>query len=619
MAKKVVALDVDIKTTTVGEAVKKTQSLKSELRQLKQELQTMDESAPQFLEIAKKAGEIEDRIKATNEQVAAFAGPANERALQGIIGVANGIAGGFAAVQGATALFVGENEDLQKVLVKTQAAMSVLNGLTAIQETLKRESAASTLLYTTATKAATIATRIFSVATSFLGKALIATGIGAIVVALGLLIANFDKVVKFVQMAIDKFNSMGSGVKNLISVIFPLIGIIRLVVAGLEELGIIDDAATRKMKKNAEEMEKIRKQSIKTLGKEQKAIEDKYNREIALAKAAGRDTFAIEKQKRAEILKTLFAMNELDRARVFTKEATQDEIKAWNERQKTIKELMLAEEVAVIERQKQTSDKAEEEAQKARDKKIAAERKDQERLIATMQEGYDKELAALQLKHKEQLAEAVKNGENKKLLERLQEQELFDLKVKFSEKIKENDIKTNEAQIKQLDDFFAAQERRKQARQQLEQDFVNSSIDLLGQLGAAAKDQSNLQKGLVLAQIAADTASAISSLVKNSEGNIYNPLTGGLAGAVQFTTGLARIFAGVAQAKRVLQGGGGGAAGGGGGGQQPQLTRSQPPQSFGLDTRAFNQQGDTRVYVVENDITRSQRRVAQLRESAIID
>jgi hypothetical protein len=619
MAKKVIALDVDIKTTTVGEAVKKTQSLKSELRQLKQELQTMDESAPQFLEIAKKAGEIEDRIKATNEQVAAFAGPANERALQGIIGVANGIAGGFAAVQGATALFVGENEDLQKVLVKTQAAMSVLNGLTAIQETLKRESAASTLLYTTATKAATIATRIFSVATSFLGKALIATGIGAIVVALGMLIANFDKVVKFVQMAIDKFNSMGSGVKNLISVIFPLIGIIRLVVAGLEELGIIDDAATRKMKKNAEEMEKVRKQTIKTLGKEKQAIEDKYNREIALAKAAGRDTFAIEKEKRAEILKTLRTMNELDRARIFTKDATKDEIKAWNERQKTIKELMLAEEVAVIERQKQTSDKAEEEAQKAMDKKIAAEKTDQMRLIETMKEGYDKELALLKFKHEQELKEAIKNGENQTLLKRLQKDQLFDLELKYSEKVKENEVKTNEAQIKQLERFFEVQNQRKQARQQLEQDFVNSSIDLLGQLGAAAKDQSNLQKGLVLAQIAADTASAISSLVKNSEGNIYNPLTGGLAGAVQFTTGLARIFAGVAQAKRVLQGGGGGAAGGGGGGQQPQLTRSQPPQSFGLDTRAFNQQGDTRVYVVENDITRSQRRVAQLRESAIID
>jgi len=619
MAKKVIALDVDIKTTTVGEAVKKTQSLKSELRQLKQELQTMDESAPQFLEIAKKAGEIEDRIKATNEQVAAFAGPANERALQGIVGVANGIAGGFAAVQGATALFVGENEDLQKVLVKTQAAMSVLNGLTAIQETLKRESAASTLLYTTATKAATIATRIFAVATSFLGKALIATGIGAIVVALGLLIANFDKVVKFVQMAIDKFNSMGSGVKNLISVIFPLIGIIRLVVAGLEELGIIDDAATRKMKKNAEEMEKVRKQTIKTLGKEKQAIEDKYNREIALAKAAGKDTFEMEKQKRAEILKTLRTMNELDRARIFTKDATKDEIKAWNERQATIKELMLAEEVAVIERQTEARTKAEEERQKASDKKDAAERKDQERLIATMKEGYDKELALLKFKHEQELKEAIKNGENETLLKRLQKDQLFDLELKYSEKVKENEVKTNEAQIKQLDEFFAAQQRRKQARQQLEQDFVNSSIDLLGQLGAAAKDQSNLQKGLVLAQIAADTASAISSLVKNSEGNIYNPLTGGLAGAVQFTTGLARIFAGVAQAKRVLQGGGGGAAGGGGGGQQPQLTRSQPPQSFGLDTRAFNQQGDTRVYVVENDITRSQRRVAQLRESAIID
>jgi hypothetical protein len=617
MAKKVIALDVDIKTTTVGEAVKKTQSLKSELRQLQNQLASGELQGKAFEDASRRAGDLRDRIGDVNARVNVLA--SDTKKLDTFISVGQGIAGGFAAAQGAMAVFGAESADLQKQLVKIQGAMALLNGVQAVAATLNKDSAASVLLFSKAQKIATITTRVFATATTFLGKALIATGIGAIVVALGLLIANFDKVVKFVQMAIDKFNSMGSGIKNLISVIFPLIGILRLVATGLEKLGIIDDAATRKMKKNAEEMEKVRKQTIKTLGKEQKAIEDKYNREIALAKAAGKDTFAIEKQKRAEILKTLFAMNELDRARVFTKEATQDEIKAWNERQKTIKELMLAEEVAVIERQKQTSDKAEEEAQKARDKKIAAERKDQERLIATMQEGYDKELAALQLKHKEQLAEAVKNGENKKLLERLQEQELFDLKVKFSEKVKENDIKTNEAQIKQLDSFFNLQKLRKEARQQLEQDFVNSSIDLLGQLGAAAKDQSNLQKGLVLAQIAADTASAISSLVKNSEGNIYNPLTGGLAGAVQFTTGLARIFAGVAQAKRVLQGGGGGAAGGGGGGQQPQLTRSQPPQSFGLDTRAFNQQGDTRVYVVENDITRSQRRVAQLRESAIID
>jgi hypothetical protein len=619
MAKKVIALDVDIKTTTVGEAVTKTKTLKQELKEIKNELTSGRLTGKEFAEATARAAQLSDTIIDVNNRVKALATDGADVALRGFGDLATSIVGGFAAAQGAMAIFGSENEDLQKTLVKLQGAMALLNGLQQINATLQGDSAASVLLHSKAQKIATITTRVFATATTSLGKALIATGIGAIVVALGLLIANFDKVVKFVQMAIDKFNSMGSGVKNLISVIFPLIGIIRLVVSGLEELGIIDDAATRKMKKNAEEMEKVRKQTIKTLGKEKQAIEDKYNREIALAKAAGRDTFAIEKQKRAEILKTLFAMNELDRARVFTKEATQDEIKAWNERQATIKELMLAEEVAVIERQTEARTKAEEERQKASDKKDAAERKDQERLIATMKEGYDRELAALQLKHKEQLEESVKNGENKKLLERLQEQELFDLKLKFSEKAKENDIKTNEAQIKQLDEFFAAQQRRKQARQQLEQDFVNSSIDLLGQLGAAAKDQSNLQKGLVLAQIAADTASAISSLVKNSEGNIYNPLTGGLAGAVQFTTGLARIFAGVAQAKRVLQGGGGGAAGGGGGGQQPQLTRSQPPQSFGLDTRAFNQQGDTRVYVVENDITRSQRRVAQLRESAIID
>jgi hypothetical protein len=623
MAKKVIALDVDIKTTTVGEAVKKTQSLKSELRQLKQELQTMDESAPQFLEIAKKAGEIEDRIKATNEQVAAFAGPANERALQGIVGVANGIAGGFAAVQGATALFVGENEDLQKVLVKTQAAMSVLNGLTAIQETLKRESAASTLRYTTATKAATIATRIFSVATSFLGKALIATGIGAIVVALGMLIANFDKLKDVMTTAASKARDFAKESKEISDQSVKNAESFDEEARTLRRLGFEEDEVEKKRKER-------RLQALKDLENTQKANE-------SLVVASEQNLKKVQEWEKwgfGLIPRLLFGdEGDIENAKESVKETSKQIEKLQNDIFETEKKIeedkkKKAEETRkeeerkrkeAVDKRKAAEEKEEMERQKAQAIKDAADRKDQERLIATMKEGYDKELALLKFKHEQELKEAIKNGENETLLKRLQKDQLFDLELKYSEKVKENDIKTNEAQIKQLDDFFAAQQRRNEARMMLEQQLTDNSINLLGQLAAVSKDNSNLQKGLVLAQIAADTAAAISSLVRNSQANPANAATSGIAGAVQFTAGLAQILSGVAQAKRVLQGGGGGAAGGGGGGQQPQLSRSQPPQSFGLDTRAFNQQGDTRVYVVENDITRSQRRVAQLRESAIID
>jgi hypothetical protein len=80
----------------------------------------------------------------------------------------------------------------------------------------------------------------------------------------------------------------------------------------------------------------------------------------------------------------------------------------------------------------------------------------------------------------------------------------------------------------------------------------------LAQAGAAlfageAGKSSRIGKVLTLAQIAFDTASAISSLTRNSEGNPANALTFGAAGIAQFATGLARILANIASARNVLR------------------------------------------------------------------
>ncbi|MDX5586491.1 MAG: phage tail tape measure protein [Aureibaculum sp.] len=56
----------------------------------------------------------------------------------------------------------------------------------------------------------------------------------------------------------------------------------------------------------------------------------------------------------------------------------------------------------------------------------------------------------------------------------------------------------------------------------------------------------------VLAQIAVDTASAISSLTAASSANPTNAVTFGAAGAIQFAAGLIQIFASIAQAKQAL-------------------------------------------------------------------
>ena len=81
--------NIDIKVTGVGDLDKATEAinagagsvtnLKTQLRTLQQELQTLDPSSDKFIELSQKAGELRDKIKDTSEAVNANAGPAFER------------------------------------------------------------------------------------------------------------------------------------------------------------------------------------------------------------------------------------------------------------------------------------------------------------------------------------------------------------------------------------------------------------------------------------------------------------------------------------------------------------------------------------------------------------
>lgn len=66
-----------------------------------------------------------------------------------IVGLANAaqtLAGGFAAAQAATALFVGDNEDLQKQMAKFQQLLVLVNGLQALANGLQTEAGGIQLL-----------------------------------------------------------------------------------------------------------------------------------------------------------------------------------------------------------------------------------------------------------------------------------------------------------------------------------------------------------------------------------------------------------------------------------------------------------------------------------------
>lgn len=225
----------------------------------------------------------------------------DNKMLQGALGIGTGVLAGFTAYQGMLGLTGVESEELQKTMVKLQATQSALSGVIQLQTAFQKESAAMTAINTIGTKAYAVAQTVLNFATGAGTKAmkifriaLISTGIGALVVGVGLLIANFDKVVDAVKNVRDRFNGMGEGFKTVISIIFPFIGIIRLISAGLEALGITENQQERDRRKAAEnelarnrEAQAALDKKLKDLGKEKDELGKKHSFEERLMKAQG--------------------------------------------------------------------------------------------------------------------------------------------------------------------------------------------------------------------------------------------------------------------------------------------------------------------------------------------
>ena len=150
----------------------------------------------------------------------------NTAGLDQAIRIVSTMTAGFGLLQGATALAGSNNEDLQKTLVKVNSAMLILSSLQQIQNELTQEdsklkvvAAAAQSLWTWAMEGTTLASKALRVA-------LIGTGIGAIVVAIGLLIANFDKVKQVILNIFPGLSKMGEYFNKFKAIAMGVLGTI---------------------------------------------------------------------------------------------------------------------------------------------------------------------------------------------------------------------------------------------------------------------------------------------------------------------------------------------------------------------------------------------------------
>lgn len=176
------------------ELTNNSKSLSSQLKSIIQELAEMklrgEENTDRYKELQKVGAELTDTLGDTREEIRQLGSDTNS--LDHLIRMATLITGSFQVAQGAMALFGIENEDTQKALLKVTAAMSVLNGLQAIQTELTKKDSVARSIATAIQGFWTASIWQTNFALKALRAALIATGIGAFVVLIGFLVESMS-------------------------------------------------------------------------------------------------------------------------------------------------------------------------------------------------------------------------------------------------------------------------------------------------------------------------------------------------------------------------------------------------------------------------------------------
>ena len=670
---------IPLKLTGVG-------SMKAELRSLKASIANATDPA-QMEALAKKAGELTDRIKDANDAVNVFASGSKFEQ----------ISNSFSGIQSSLMSL-----DFEEASQKSQVFASNLGKINKADISTALKGMTSTIT--------TLGSAFLKLGAQILVNPIfiITAVIVAIVVAIGLFlnkIGVLDKVLKTLMIPID------------------------MLIQGFKDLTDWMGLTTYEAEASAEKIGKANEKLQESSKKRSEKIGDAYDFEIAKAKATGKDTTdleiakskALEAESKNRLTSTQRELNALQKVaskdntekRKKLKEQIEAEKKIINDGSNARKLLAIqdAEEdkakaisdnKARIEKQKEfaknrldtartirdielsliTDDaKREEEITKEKYARLRADLLTNDKLTKDerkrLKDLYDQqELADLELANKKiadaELANAKRIADGIKAFNETeaqrkediaevnyqagltaQEKELEDEKylyeAKLAEAVRYNEDSNNitEEYLKKKEDIekkYADKVKAdKLAEIELEAQVRNAKIQAVSDYGQSIlnlstlitndqKKLANINKASALIQIGIDTAMAISALVKASQQNVANGVTGGVAGAIQFASGILQITTNMVKAKQLLSNPSGSVStsGGGGGGGTDTTTSVTPAtpaiQMFGQGNN-LNSQGGTKsvnanqnmvvtAVVSETDITNTQTKISKIQQSA---
>jgi hypothetical protein len=618
-----------------------TKSLRTELKEAVQELARLQNSAnassKEIAQAAKRAGELKDRIGDAKATVDAFNPDAKFKAFgQTVVG----IAGAFTAVQGALALVGVESEDVQKTLLKVQGALALSEGLNRVLELKDAFTNLSTQVTNSSVfiKANSIVTAIAgkimkvfaievettSVAFKALKGAIIATGIGALVIALGFAVEafkDFATSAETARKAQEKFNDEAvEGAKRQRDFETKAtdergkqrIAEAKLAGASLQEIFNLEDN-DRKAKIKSQQ------RFIEALAKNDKS---RTQAEIELK--------TLERQR--ELAKTDFLVGENDKRKA--KYAQEQEA-----RTKKLKE-------EADKRQKL----AEDEAEKAFDllvKKSGEIKIENENISDTQAEKYltdfEKEREAIEEDFNIKAEKRAIFGESTALIEEERRIKLSALQKKYDDLDLASTQETNEKSVQSTNSTYLnlQDNARKEkalllAKKEYRKSIQMQEADLAIQFGSLIQQIAGKNKELAIAGIVIEQAGAIAKIVFNTQiSNARAAVEYGIIAAAPFQL-INTISAGLSIASSIAAGPqaiasinssesrGNASAGASwpssGGGSAPIAPRFTPSAPTALDQTSINAIGNVnaRAYVVESDITGSQKRIRRIENSARI-
>ena len=617
---------------TVGiNLVADTKSLRGQLREAVQELAALQNKAgatgAEIGAAAKRAAELKDRIGDAKDTIAAFDPDAKFKAFGQSI---QGVAGAFAATQGALALVGVESKEVEKQLLKVQGALALSEGLNTVLASIDGFKNLGLVLKTNVVAGfAAMRTAAVTAFTTVRG-ALIATGVGAFAVALGLIIANFDAIKEAVLKAVPGLAEFGKIVGNLVEKITDYVGITNEAERALDKF----TKTSERRKESLDGELKI----LEASGASEKQLSDKrkeiVNSDLNVLRQKVKTTGELseEEWKKFRELKTELVVidTKYNKSIADANKKRNEEIAKQNQEAKDKAD-------AKAKKDKEDADKKAEEAAKELQKnkdRIASEdeaiaNRNADKFLTDQQ----KEEEAVQAKYTKQLEDRIKFGGDEKEIEDARNEELQKIRDKFDqqalEKLSETTEETvqiikkgEEQETKTLNANVVARKKLAEEEKKAKIDAAQGAADTLANLSNLLGQETAAGKA---AAVASATISAILSAQKAYESTIGIPFVGPVLAPINAGLALASGYKSIQSILSVQvpgQSGGGSApslpdapsAGSG----APIAPRSPDNIPTSLDQTSLNTISNvvSRAYVVESDITGSQQRISRIEKAA---